>query len=58
MKSKEKREVLEAIESDGFDYAFVSGSDFDEVEDEKFHELRKTYLEARKALAKYIGHKD
>lgn len=58
MKPKEKHGVLEAIESDGFDYAFVSYSNFEEVKDEKFHQLREAYLAARKELAKYIGHKD
>lgn len=58
MKSKEKREVLGAIESDGFEYAFVLGSDFEEIEDEKFHQLRKAYLDARSVLADYVGYKD
>lgn len=58
MPVKEKREVLEEIESDGFEYTFVSYSDFDEIKDEKFHQLRKAYLVARKALAKYVGYKD
>jgi hypothetical protein len=29
--------------------------DFEEIKDEKFHELRLAYLEAADALKKYIG---
>lgn len=36
------------IEKEGFHYAFVGYSDFKEVEDDKFHELRMKYLEATK----------
>jgi len=43
------------IEKEGFHYAFVGYSDFDEVKDEKFHELRKKYLKALKELGDYMG---
>lgn len=46
--------VFAAIENEGFDYAFVHYSDFLEIKDEKFHELRKAFLAAREALTEYI----
>ncbi|MEK9180273.1 MAG: hypothetical protein AAB897_02580 [Patescibacteria group bacterium] len=58
MTAKEKQEIRETIESEGFDYAFTAYSDFDEVKDPKFHQLRQAYLAARKALAEYIGYED
>lgn len=54
MKKKDKEYVASTVDSEGFDYAFVDYSDFKDIEDEKFHELRKAYIEARKKLAKYI----
>lgn len=58
MKAKEKKEILEKIESEGFDYVIIEYGDFKEIKDEKFHKLRKSFLDARKNLADYIGHKD
>ena len=37
-----------------FATAFVDYSDFDEIEDEEFHRLRKAFVEAKEALEKYI----
>ncbi len=47
--------VIETIECEGFDYAFTGYSNFEEVQDEEFHRLRKEYLQARMNLANYIG---
>lgn len=47
--------VIDTIDCEGFDYTFTGYSDFPEFKDEKFHELRLKYLEARQALADYIG---
>lgn len=47
--------VIDAVENEGFDYAFVHYSDFKEVKSKEFHELREKFLEARKALADFIG---
>ena len=58
MKTKEKKEILEVVESEGFDYTFTSYGDFEEIKDEKFHKLRKAFLDARKNLADYIGYKE
>lgn len=44
--------VRDAVE--GFDYAFRHYSDFKEVVDETFHELRKAYVEAADALDEYL----
>ncbi len=43
------------IEKEGFDYAFEGYSDFEEVEDQYFHELRLNYLKSRKELSDYMG---
>ncbi len=40
--------------ADGFHYCFKHYSSFTDIEDEKFHELRKQYLESAKQLKDYI----
>lgn len=47
--------VAERYHQEGFDYAFESYSDFKEVQDRRFHTLRRGYLAARKALDKYLS---
>lgn len=42
------------MEDEGFHYCFRSYSEFEEVEDPRFHELRLAYLEAAKNLETYI----
>ena len=42
---------------EGFDYCFEGYSDWEEIEDPYFHELRQTYLNARKDLDVYINEK-
>jgi len=54
MKAEDLDKVQWTVDHEGFDYAFVYYSGFMDIEDEKFHELRKTFLEARKKLAQYI----
>ncbi|GAB1672258.1 hypothetical protein [Mannheimia haemolytica] len=57
--TEEDKEYLQSkIENEGFEYAFVSYSSFKEIQDEKFHELRKAYLKARSELAEYIDIED
>lgn len=46
--------VMDVVQSEGFDYAFISYSDFKEVKDEEFQILRKTFVEAYHALLKYL----
>ena len=48
------RDVQYAIENEGMDYAFRNYSDFDEVDDEEFHELRKIYIKAADAIEEYV----
>lgn len=55
MRGKEFKYVLDTIYEEGFEYAFVDYSEFNEIEDEEFHKLRKAYLAAREALAEYVG---
>jgi len=42
------------IETEGFDYSFRFYSNFEEIKDPEFHELRKKYVEAANALENYI----
>lgn len=56
MKKKEKKEVLEVIEQEGFEYAFLHYTDFADIEDEKFHDLRKEFIKAAQKLTVYIGY--
>jgi hypothetical protein len=49
------RYIWGTIEKEGFEYTFVDYSDFDEVDDKEFHDLRKAYLEARSKFAKFLG---
>lgn len=55
MKPKDAAYVFNTIESEGFDYAFVHYSDFEEVKDEEFHRLREAFLNARQTLKDYLG---
>lgn len=55
MKPKDMRYIWGTIEKEGFEYTFVDYSDFDEVDDKEFHDLRKAYLEARSKFAKFLG---
>lgn len=55
MNAKELEYVRDTIDNEGFDYAFVDYSDFSEIEDEKFHALRKAYVKAAEELRGYVG---
>jgi|HubBroStandDraft_3_1064219.scaffolds.fasta_scaffold675317_2 hypothetical protein len=55
MKAKDVLYIAQTVENEGFDYAFVNYSAFDDIKDEEFHALRKAYLAARNNLALYIG---
>lgn len=54
MNDNERMEVCDAIESEGFDYAFTCYSLFSHIKDKKFHELRQAYLDATRALEDYL----
>ena len=58
MNAKDAKYVRATIENEGFSYAFNDYSDFDDIKDEKFHELRKAFLKAQEELDEYVGHKD
>ena len=50
-------DINEIIESEGFDYTFVDYSNFEEVDNDEFHELREGYLNARRRLKTFMkGH--
>lgn len=55
MQNDELETVRNTVDEDGFDYAFLHYSNFEYVTDQKFHQLRQAYIEAHRALAKYIG---
>lgn len=52
--SEQKEQLSIIIENEGFDYAFMHFSEFSEIEDEKFHNLRKAYVNAAIELEEYI----
>jgi hypothetical protein len=55
MTKDEKESIDEAIEIDGFDYAMTSYSDWEEIDDDRFQELLRSFIEARQELADYLG---
>lgn len=56
---KEEWDALKyRMEEEGFHYCFVHYSSFKEVEDQKFHELRKSYLKIAKELEEYVENKN
>ena len=53
--SKPYSEYMESkIQNEGFHYAFIGYSNFEEVEDKRFHELRLQYIESTKQLGEYM----
>jgi hypothetical protein len=45
------------MEKEGFDYCFISYSDWDEIKDEEFHRLKLGFLQSMKELREYIDSK-
>lgn len=45
------------MDAEGFHYCFKHYSDFNEINDEKFHELRLKHLDVANELEKYINEK-
>lgn len=45
------------MRDEGFHYCFKHYSSFEEIEDEKFHQLRKQYLEIALELEQYVKNK-
>jgi adenine-specific DNA methylase len=54
-RAKEKRKIKEIIDCEGFHYGLVSYSDFEDVKDERFHELLKAYRLAAGAIEEYLN---
>lgn len=59
--TEEEKDLWESVQyrmdEEGFDYCFNGYSNWDEIKDKKFHELRKAYLDSAKALREYINAK-
>mgnify|MGYP000491599387 CR=1 FL=1 len=51
------RFVEQSMDGEGFHYCFTHYSDFPEIEDEKFHKLRKQYQKISEELEMYIRKK-
>lgn len=54
MKKGDAKYVLNKIDNEGFDYCFDGYSEFLEIKDQKFHILRKTYLNVMNELFNYL----
>lgn len=54
MSSEEAEDVLQRIRQEGFHYCFDGYSDWKEIADKKFHELREKYLKYSKELKSYL----
>jgi hypothetical protein len=49
--------IRSKMRNEGFHYCFTHYSSFHEIQDEKFHKLRKKYLKVSEKLEKYINKK-
>jgi len=49
--------VRAKMRDEGFDYCFRHYSSFEEVEDEKFHSLRESYIKIAEELEEYVKSK-
>jgi hypothetical protein len=45
------------MDAEGFHYCFKHYSSFEEVEDEKFHSLRESYIKISEELEEYVKNK-
>ena len=45
------------MDAEGFHYCFKHYSSFEEVEDEKFHSLRESYIKIAEELEEYVESK-
>jgi len=55
MTERDKEEIIEVINEEGFDYTFLEYSDFEEIEDEEFHKLRKNYIRVANKLRDFFN---
>lgn len=49
--------VLYRMDAEGLHYCFKNYSSFSEIEDDKFHQLRKQYLDVANQLETYVSYK-
>ena len=54
MKKEDAQDVLYRIEAEGFDYSFDGYSNWKEIKDEKFHDIRLDYLDAKNRMMEYL----
>lgn len=54
MTKKDKQILADKIEWEGGDYTLFEYSDWKEIKDKKFHQLRKEIVRLRKELYEYI----
>lgn len=55
MEKLDAASILEIVNAEGFDGAFRHYSSYRDVQDEKFHQLRKAYIAAANELIDYIA---
>ena len=58
MTSEQKEIVMGVVDNEGFDYTFCDYSNFEEIKDQEFHEVREEYIKAAKKLKEIIGFND
>ena len=54
MKASDAESVLAIINAEGFDSAFNHYSSYRDINDRKFHDLRRAYIAASKELKEYL----
>ena len=55
MKQADADSVIQVIQAESFDSAFSHYSTYKDINDTKFHELRKAYISARNELMDYVN---
>ena len=55
MKAKDLDRIREKVEEEGLYYTFVHYSDFEDVQDDIFHKLRKRFENAARELSEYLN---
>lgn len=55
MNGKDLVRIQDIIADDGFLFTFVHYSEFKEIKDDKFHELREQFVKATEKLEEYLG---
>ena len=58
MKKSDLEEIQSIIDNEGFDYTFAHYSNFNDIKDKEYHELKKKFLDSRAELGKYLKLED